>query len=78
MLMTQEIVNMNITKKIGGSTSMPNYVPIYWARKTGNTVEEETERYFMRTIPRNESTFRISSYERYLDNKANFRLRGEF
>jgi len=48
-----------------------------WARKTGNTVEEEEERYKMRGKRGNENLFKVRSYEQYLDRKANNRLRGE-
>jgi len=48
-----------------------------WARKTGNTVEEEEERYKMRGKRKNESLFKIRSYEQYLDRKAQNKLRGK-
>ena len=49
-----------------------------WVRKTGNDFEEEMRRWKMRKIPKNESLFKVRSYEQYLDRKANKKLRGEY
>jgi len=48
-----------------------------WARKTGNDFEEEMRRWKMRKISKNESLFKVRSYEQYLDRKANDKLKGE-
>jgi len=48
-----------------------------WARKTGNDFEEEMRRWKMRKISKNESLFKIRSYEQYLDRKAQNKLRGK-
>ena len=49
-----------------------------WARKTGNTVEEEEERYKMRGKRSNGGLFKTNGYEKYLWKKANKRLKGEW
>jgi len=49
-----------------------------WTRKTGNSYEEELERYKMRGMRKNENLFKVRSYEQYLDNKENNKLREEY
>ena len=56
----------------------PIHVVKHWARITGNSIEEEKERFHLRAEKSNESFFKRTSYEKYLDKKANFKLGGNF
>ena len=49
-----------------------------WARKTGNTVEEEEERYKMRGKRSNGGLFKTNGYEKYLWKKSKNMLEGEY
>jgi len=54
------------------------HIAIYRARMNGNTVEEEQEILEDRRRRSNENLFKPTSYERYLWQKENNKLRGEF
>ena len=56
----------------------PIHVVKHWARVTGNSIEEEKERFRIRAEKGNEACFKRTSYEKWLDQKAVNKLRGEW
>ena len=54
------------------------HIAIYRARMNGNSVEEEQEVLEDRRRRSNENLFKPTSYEKYLWQKENNKLRGEF
>jgi len=54
------------------------HVAKYRAQMNGNSVEEEYERLKLRGMVKNKNLFKPTSYEKYLWQKENNRLKGEY
>ena len=51
-------------------------VAIYRSRMNGNSVEEEYERLKLRGMVKNANLFKLTSYEKYLWQKENNKMKG--
>jgi len=54
------------------------HVAKYRSRMNGNSVEEEYERLKLRGMAKNKNLFKPTSYEKYLWQRENNKLKGEY